>query len=132
MCFSYSLEGTALNLFLAHLYIDAPFPKIVRVILRKLNSEHRQQQFLSQIKAAKLEKLMKESKHDSLSDGLDAVVVEINRIISQHPDGIITERHKFNILREAVINYQWADITVLQAQAQKLNILNFFDSPNNC
>ena len=74
ICFPNTLEGTALEFFHAHLSMDAPFPKIVQVMSHQFNSEHRQQQLLSQMQAAKLEKFMKERKHDSLSDGLDALV----------------------------------------------------------
>ena len=56
MCFPNALEGTELDFFLLHLSTDAPFPKNVQAMSRQFDSEHRQQQFLSQMQAAKLEK----------------------------------------------------------------------------
>ena len=105
--FPNAVEGTALDFLHTHLSMDAPFPKIVQVMSRQYNSEHRQQQLLSQMQASMLEKFLKEQKHESLSDGLDALVAEINRIVPQLYDGLNTEQHKLNFLREAVINYQW-------------------------
>ena len=115
MCFLNALEGKALDFFHTQLSNDAPFPKNVQVMSRQFNSEHRQQKLLSQLQVTKLEKFMKECKHDLISDGLGALVTEINRIVPQLPDGLNTERHKLNLLRKAVINHQWADIPVLQA-----------------
>ena len=90
MCFPNALEGTALDFFCTHLSMNEPFPKIVQFMSRQFNSEHCQQQLLSQMQAAKLEKFMKEHKNDSLSDGLDGLVAEINRIVPQLPDGFNT------------------------------------------
>ena len=104
MCFRNALQGTTIDSFHTHLSIDAPFPNIVQVMSHQFNSEHRQQQLLSQMHATKLEKFMKERKHDSLSDGLDALIAEINRIIPQLLDGFNTEEHKMNFLQEALIN----------------------------
>ena len=75
ICFQNALQGTALDVFHTHLCTDALFPKIFQAMSPHFNSEHRQQQFLSQIQAAKLEKFMKDRKHDPLSDGLDALAV---------------------------------------------------------
>ena len=70
--FLYALESIALDLFQNYLFIDAPIiVKIVPFMLRQLISEHFQKQYLSQIPTARLEKFMKECKHDSLSDYLD-------------------------------------------------------------
>ena len=80
----------------------------------------------------KLEKYMKERKHDSLSDGLDAVVADTNRIVPELSGGFNTERHRLSFQREAVINHQSADISVLQIQARRLTFAIFVDSPNNC
>ena len=41
MCFPNALEGTALDFFHTHLSMDSPFPKIVQVMSRQFNSEHR-------------------------------------------------------------------------------------------
>ena len=48
------------------------------------------------------------------------MVAEINRIVPQLFDGLSAERDKLNFLPEVVTNHQWADVSVLQAQAQKL------------
>ena len=106
MCLPNALEGTALDFCHTHLSMDAPFPKIVQVISRQFNSVHRQQQLLSQMQASRLEKFMKERQRDSLYDGLDALVAEINRMVMQLPDGLNTERYKPNFLRAAVINHR--------------------------
>ena len=66
MCFPNALEGTDLDLFHTHLSMDTTFPKIVQVMSCQFDSEHHQQQLPSQMQAAKLEKSMKERKHDSL------------------------------------------------------------------
>ena len=59
------------------------------------------------MQATKLEKIMKESKYDSLSEDFNELVAEINRIEPQKPDMNDTKRHKLNILYESVINNNW-------------------------
>ena len=75
---------------------------------------------------------MKERKHNLPSDGLDALVTEIDRFVSQLPDGLNTKIHQLNFLREPVIKHQWADIAVLRAQVQKLTFPMLVDSLSNC
>ena len=87
---------------------------------QKCSSENCQKHLVSQIQAAKFEKSIKEHKHESLFDGLDSLDAEINRFVLQLPADFNTDRHKLNLLREAVINYHSVDDTVLKAQAQKL------------
>ena len=96
--------------------MDATFLKIVQVMLRQLNSEHRQQQLFSQMQSNELEKFMKDRKHDSLSDGLDGLVAGISRFVPQPHDQLNTEINKSNLLCEALINQQCTDIAVIQRQ----------------
>ena len=79
--------------------MDVPFPKIVQVMSYQFNSEYYKEQFLSLMQAVKLEKFMKVRKHESLSDGLDQLDAEINRIVPPICDGLKTERRKLNFLR---------------------------------
>ena len=58
------------------------------------------------MQAAKLERFMKERKHDSLSDGFVALVAEMMRRRSTVREGFNTEEHKQNYLREAEIDHQ--------------------------
>ena len=105
LCFLNTLEGTALEFFRIDLTMDTPFDQIVKVMTKQFNSEHRQQQILSETIGLTLESVMKERKLTYLSDGLDDLVARINRNVPQLPDGFNTEKHKVYSLREAVISY---------------------------
>ena len=118
ICFPDTAEGVALEFFQTHFSTDSPFTKISQAMSRLLNSKHHQQQSLSQKQSANQHKFMKERNHDSLSDGIDAIVAEINRIEPQPPDGFNTEGHELKHLREAVMSHQWADIAELRHKSK--------------
>ena len=86
--------------------MDTVFPSIALVVSCKFNSEHQQLQLSSQMQAVKLEKFMKERKHDSVSEALHIFVALINSIVPQLPDGFSTERHKLNFVHESGIYHQ--------------------------
>ena len=76
LCFPNALEGTALEFFHTHLTMDTPFDKIVLVMSRQFNSEHRLQLLPSERTALTLKGIMQEKKLSSLSEGRQACRID--------------------------------------------------------